>query len=100
MCDLNQIANELRAIEAAARDARAVAQGLRDAASVCSHEQAALKKRLEVAAVALALLRGAADNAAATLRGVRNMAVLEVRAGSKPWHRALELIDASLKELA
>jgi hypothetical protein len=102
MCDLNQIANELRAIEAAARDARAVAQGLRDAAQACTHEQAALKMRLEVAAVSLLMLRQSADNTIAALRRLRGMVELEIKHRGNAhgdWQKSLALIDTSLQEL-
>jgi hypothetical protein len=100
MPDLHELAEDLRALEANAKDAMAIAQGLRDAAAVCSNEQAALKKRLEVAAVALVVLRSYADNAAATLRGLREMAAIQAAAGSIAWHNAIALIDASLRELS
>jgi hypothetical protein len=100
MCDLQALADELRSIEATARDARAVAQGLRDTAEACSPDQAALKKRLEIASISLLLVRTAADHAAATLRGLRSMAEIEARNGSSTWRKALSLIDSSLRELA
>lgn len=96
MADLTQLANE---IEVAARDARAIAKGLRDTADVCSPEQAALKTRLQVASIALTLQRDAMDNAVATLRGIREMARVEAEAGSNAWRKAIVLIDQSLREL-